>query len=232
MAFRILIQSQDAQLFLFLQHVLATEGFAASLTCGAEETLAETREDDVRAIIVDCSAPGAVLQHLKAARPGVEVVLLLRQASETAVALVKQADPGLVLDQPFNPARLIQFLRRLRLDALIEKGGARASQYVLRFGDLEMNTASVKVRRSGHDIPLTALQFRLLRHLMQNPDSVQSREQLIAAGWPPEADVDPRTVDIHMGHIRRALKMLGPDLIRTVRTVGYALDTAPHLEET
>ncbi|WP_440531381.1 winged helix-turn-helix domain-containing protein [Sinorhizobium fredii] len=59
---------------------------------------------------------------------------------------------------------------------------------------------------------------------MRTPDIVHSREDLIAAGWPREAEVEPRTVDIHIGHIRRALNRYGPNIIRTVRSVGYSLD--------
>jgi len=112
----------------------------------------------------------------------------------------------------------------LRLDALIERNDARAEVNILRFADLEMNIATAKVRRNGHALVLTALQFRLLRYLLMSPKAVRSREELIAAAWPMGIDVEPRTVDIHIGHIRRALKRAGPDLVRTVRARGYALD--------
>jgi two-component system phosphate regulon response regulator PhoB len=59
---------------------------------------------------------------------------------------------------------------------------------------------------------------------MKMPNVVHSRDDLIAAGWPPEAEVELRTVDIHIGHIRRTLNQYGPDVIRTVRSIGYALD--------
>jgi two-component system, OmpR family, phosphate regulon response regulator PhoB len=231
MGFRILVLSRDAQLFLLLQHVLATEGFAASLTDACEDSMPGNRDDDVRAVIVDCSDTGAdadALCALKRKRRELAFILLVNQDAESAASAFDAAGPDLILGRPFNPALLVRFLRRLRLDALIEKGGAEEAHRVLHFADLEMNTAAVRVRRSGHDVPLSALQFRLLRHLLQNPGAVQSREQLIAAGWSAEAEVEPRTVDIHIGHIRRALKMFGPDLIRTVRAVGYALDASPH----
>lgn len=225
MEFRVLIHSQDAQLFLLLQHILATEGFVASLTDRMEETAS-----DVRAIIVDCSQfepdPGRLLAVREAFRE-TAVVLLVSGTASTAPAMVELARADLVLGRPFDPALLIRFLLRLRLDAYL--GGCRlaSTDHVLRFCDIELNTETVRVRRNGHPVALTALQFRLLHYLMRHPATVLSREQLIEAGWPLHTDVEPRTVDIHMGHIRRALRTFGPDLIRTVRKTGYALDVPP-----
>ncbi|WP_434721318.1 winged helix-turn-helix transcriptional regulator [Mesorhizobium sp. RIZ17] len=222
MEFRILIYSQDAQLFLLLQHVLATEGFVASLAVAVNDTLKLVSNDRVRAIVVDSSTNCSDLHSLRAKHPQVSFIVLSNQ-SEAPKEFCSVADADLVLTRPFNPSVLIHFLRRLRVEAVVTKQGIRSVETVLRFADLEMNATTVTVRRSGHDVPLTALQFRLLRHLLQNPEIVQSREALITACWPRDAEVEPRTVDIHMGHIRRALKKLGPDLIRTVRSHGYAL---------
>lgn len=223
MEFRILIYSRDAQLFLLLQHVLATEGFVASLAGGADDLLKLVSNDGVRAVVIDSSAIRVDLYALRAKHPQISFIVLSNQSAATAGFGNGAADVDLVLTRPFNPSRLIQFLRRLRVEAVVSKGGSRPAETLLRFADLEMNSTTVKVRRSGHDVPLTALQFRLLRHLLKNPEIVQSREDLIAACWSREAEVEPRTVDIHMGHIRRALKKFGPDLIRTVRSHGYAL---------
>ncbi|MGG6892255.1 winged helix-turn-helix transcriptional regulator [Rhizobium sp. BR 315] len=227
MDFRILVHSHNAQMFLMLQHVLAIEGFSVSLTASMEDAVNELHDKSVRAIIIDHSASEVCLRDvaaLKAARREIAIALLCNQSDGALDVPFDETGADLVLSRPFDPAHLIQFLRRLRLDALIAKGGAEASADVLRFADLEMNSATVKVRRNGRDVPLTALQFRLLRHLLQNPEAVRSREELIAAAWPADSDVEPRTVDIHIGLLRRALRTFGPDIIRTVRTLGYALD--------
>ncbi|WP_192254194.1 winged helix family transcriptional regulator [Mesorhizobium silamurunense] len=218
MEFRVLIYSQDAQLFLLLQHVLATEGFVASLAGGALVS-----NDPVQAVVIDGSAARLDLYPFRANHPQVSFILLSNQPAAPRKFGNAIADADLVLTRPFDPSRLIQFLRRLRAEALVTKRGIRSVETLLRFADLEMNPTTVKVRRNGHEVPLTALQFRLLRHLLKDPEVVQSRETLIAACWSREAEVEPRTVDIHMGHIRRALKRFGPDLIRTVRSHGYAL---------
>ena len=225
MEFRVLIHSQDAQLFLLLQHILAAEGFLASLTDRMEQTAS-----DVRAIIVDCSQFGSDPGRLRAVSEAFRktaVVLLLNGTAGMAPAIGELARADLVLGRPFDPALLIRFLLRMRLDALLGVSRLASADRVLRFCDIELNTETVRVRRNGHHVALTALQFRLLHYLMRHPATVLSREQLIEAGWPLDADVEPRTVDIHMGHIRRALRTFGPNLIRTVRKIGYTLDVPP-----
>lgn len=227
MNFRILIFSRDAQLFLLLQHILAIEGFSASLTDRVEDALAQFGDRDVRALIIDWSTNGLDIHSLRAfkrMRHELGIALLFNRTIEATDPQFDEADVDLILARPFDPVRLLDFLRRLRIDALMEEGQAKRSRTMLRFADLELDLAAVRATRNGHYVPLTALQFRLLRHLMENPAVVLGREELIAAGWKENTEVEPRTVDIHMGHIRRALKMYGPDLIRTVRTLGYALD--------
>ncbi|MBM7045717.1 response regulator transcription factor [Rhizobium lusitanum] len=233
MDFRILIHSHDAQMFLLLQHLLAIEGFPAALVRTLDETVRALRDDSVRVVIINGATSEMELgglRSLKIARPEIAIALLCNEFDKLSNPLLEKDGADLVLTRPFDPVRLIAFLRSLRSDALIEKSGVLAEANVLHYADLEMNSATAKVQRNGRDVPLTALQFRLLRHLLQNLEAVQSREALIAAAWPADADVEPRTVDIHIGLIRRALRTLGPDLIRTVRTRGYALGIQDHLE--
>ncbi|WP_407026616.1 winged helix-turn-helix domain-containing protein [Agrobacterium rosae] len=80
----------------------------------------------------------------------------------------------------------------------------------------------MRVRRGDADITLSALHFRLLVHLAKHADRVVSRDELIACCWPTGAIVEPRTVDIHVGRIRQALNQSGANVIRTVRSIGYA----------
>ncbi|MEX2746244.1 winged helix-turn-helix domain-containing protein [Rhizobium mongolense] len=94
----------------------------------------------------------------------------------------------------------------------------------LTFLDLELDTTSHCVRRNGHLIHLTPTAFRLLHHLIKDPCRVYSRPELKNAAWPDAVHVGPRTVDVHVGCLRAALNRVGgPVLIRTVRSVGYAL---------
>ena len=99
----------------------------------------------------------------------------------------------------------------------------------LEFGDLRMDLAAHRVRRGGRAIHLGPTEFRLLRYLLQHPGRVFSREQLLDAVWGRDVYVEPRTVDVHIGRLRKALNAGGEaDVIRTVRGTGYALDADRH----
>jgi two-component system phosphate regulon response regulator PhoB len=96
---------------------------------------------------------------------------------------------------------------------------------LLRCGELEMDLAAHRVRRSGSEIQLGPTEFRLLRHFMQHPDRVFSREQLLDMVWGRDVYIEPRTVDVHIRRLRKALnEKIGNSLIRTVRSAGYALE--------
>ena len=123
--------------------------------------------------------------------------------------------------KPFSPRELVArvgaVLRRVR-PAL---AGAR-----LAYADIEMDTVAHKVRRSGGSVQLGPTEFRLLRHFLEHPGRVFSRERLLDSVWGREADVEPRTVDVHIRRLRKAINDGGrTDVIRTVRSAGYALDS-------
>ncbi len=95
----------------------------------------------------------------------------------------------------------------------------------LAYSDIEMDTVAHKVRRSGDSVPLGPTEFRLLRHFLEHPGRVFSRERLLDSVWGREADIEPRTVDVHIRRLRKAINEGGrSDIIRTVRSAGYALD--------
>jgi two-component system phosphate regulon response regulator PhoB len=104
---------------------------------------------------------------------------------------------------------------------------ARPEQHdeVLQFDDLTMDLARHRVRRGARDVHLGPTEFRLLRRLLEHPGRVFDREQLLDTVWGRDVHVEPRTVDVHIRRLRKALNAgAEPDLIRTVRAAGYALD--------
>ena len=219
---KILVCVTDAQLFLLLRHVLANEGFDAVLLTQHAEVARFCRREPAAALIDwsdDALDRVGLLTAVKSVTPSSAVILLSRDYKGRST-VTPACD--LVLERPFNPDILLQFLRRLRYWYLAANRETMAGP-VLRFADLEMNLATVSIHRAGKEVALTALQFRLLRRLLQAPTVVCERDDLIASCWPAHVEVEPRTVDIHIGHIRRALGTFGPDLIRTVRGRGYAL---------
>jgi two-component system phosphate regulon response regulator PhoB len=102
----------------------------------------------------------------------------------------------------------------------------------LAFDDVKIDLATYRVYRGRREVVLTPTAFRLLRSLLETPTRVFTRDRILAQVWPHSADIDLRTIDVHIARLRKALTAAGePDLIRTVRTIGYALDrsvTRPH----
>ncbi|MDY6963098.1 MAG: response regulator transcription factor [Pseudomonadota bacterium] len=216
----VLVCTGDIQLFLFLRHILASEGFDATLCSDVEEMSAQASQRDVATMVLDWQPQAAgFLDPFRRALPGVPLILFARNAEAGADGLTAS---DLLLTRPFDPAALTGFLSRLRQR---NRSDLVECNRTLRWEDLRMDVAGMKVQRAGQTVPLTALQFRLLRCLLERPTGVCDREALVARCWPAGAEVEPRTVDIHIGHIRRKLLRFGPDLIRTVRGAGYALDS-------
>lgn len=217
---KVLVCAADAQLFLMLRHLLACERFDAVLASTSSEIRSMAGLDISALLIAWPGEDGEMPALLSCARsqfPSASVILLSRTE-----AAVRPGECDLFLQRPFDPATLMDFLRRLAHSQRVVAADDQ-SENLLRFADLEMNLAMMSVRRGGNPVHLSALQFRILRRLLQEPEMVCDREVLIKSCWPSNADVELRTVDIHIGHVRRALQARGPDLIRTVRGSGYAL---------
>ena len=96
---------------------------------------------------------------------------------------------------------------------------------MLNFGDLELDSASHRVRRGGEALHLGPTEFRLLRYFMERPSRVLSRQQILDGVWGMDSDIDERTVDVHIRRLRKAINRDGEaDPIRTVRAAGYSMD--------
>jgi two-component system phosphate regulon response regulator PhoB len=123
--------------------------------------------------------------------------------------------------KPFSPRELVA-----RVGAVLRRVRPALAGEQLAYADLEMDITSHRVRRSGDPVPLGPTEFRLLKHFLEHPGRVFSRERLLDAVWSHDPDIDTRTVDVHVRRLRQALNAGGqPDLIRTVRSAGYSLDT-------
>jgi two-component system phosphate regulon response regulator PhoB len=122
-----------------------------------------------------------------------------------------------------KPFSMTELLARLR--AVMRRIRPGLAEDKLRVGDLVMDRVSHRVKRDGREVHLGPTEFRILDHLMQHPGRVFSREQLLDAVWGSDVYVEARTVDVHIGRLRKAL-IVGdePDPIRTVRSAGYAID--------
>lgn len=232
---KVLLVEDDPHLVELVSYNLEKENFDVICTGDGEEALVLAVEEKPDLVILDW-----MIANLS----GIEVCRRLRRAPATAnlpivmlTARAEEADRirGLetgaddYITKPFSPrelvARIRALLRRLR-PALL--GGS------LEYAGISMDTSAHKVVRDGHVVQLGPTEFRLLRHFLEHPGRVFSREQLLDAVWGRDVYVEQRTVDVHIRRLRKAVNATPggeelPDVIRTVRSAGYALDSEPVL---
>ncbi|UCI31998.1 response regulator transcription factor [Mesorhizobium sp. B4-1-4] len=225
-----IVCSQDAELYIILEYILGGDGYKTVLAGNIHEAEERTREKSPAAVILDCRPGGlpvatlcARLKQDPATRAIVLLALIAPGAEDQHITLLKAGvDDSLV--RPLVPAKLLASLQSDR------RAGARSnvhSHHIPTLGDMEMRPDSFRVRRGEREIQLGAIEFRLLRHLLENQGQVFSRENLIAIAWPTNIHVDTRTVDVHVSRLRKSLLTLGSRVvIRTVRSAGYMLDDA------
>jgi two-component system phosphate regulon response regulator PhoB len=223
---RILLVEDDAALVELLTFHLGREDYEVESTADGEEALLLAREAPPDAIILDWMIEGV---------SGIEVCRRLRRAPETALVPVimltargEEADRirGLetgaddYVTKPFSPRELAA-----RVGALLRRARPALAGERLAYADVEMDLAAHKVKRGGEAVALGPTEFRLLRHFLERPGRVFSRERLLDSVWGQDSDIELRTVDVHIRRLRKAINADGrPDLIRTVRSAGYALD--------
>lgn len=222
---RVLIVEDEAALVDLLRYNLENEGFDVDQAGDGDEALLRIAEHPPDAILLDWMLPMVSgLEVCRRLRRGPQtrslpIIMLTARGEEgdRIRGLNSGADDYVV--KPFSPSELVA-----RLRAVMRRAGGSAAEDVLRFADVEMDPVAHRVARAGKPIHLGPTEYRLLQHFMQNPGRVFSREQLLDRVWGHDAEVELRTVDVHIRRLRKALETGGPDLVRTVRAVGYSLD--------
>jgi two-component system phosphate regulon response regulator PhoB len=222
----VLVIEDEEALVTLLDYNLAKEGFRVDHAFDGEEGLLKIEEARPDLVILDWMLPkvsGVEICRRLRARPETRrtPILMLTargEESDRVRGLDVGADDYLV--KPFAmkelTARIRALLRRTRPELVDER---------LEYADIVLDRAAHRVTRSGRNVRLGPTEFRLLDVLMQRPGRVFSRERLMDAVWGPTTYVELRTVDVHVGRLRRALRQGGAaDPIRTVRSAGYALD--------
>ena len=233
----VLIFSADLDFFLLLEHILDADGFVARLVDDVDETLQQVANQEPVAVMLDCQPDsfrtseicGRLKQHDAMRR--VPVIALIGQGAERQLSELLKLELDENFVRPFSPAKLIEYLRGLLVTGRTNRIPVPYSpDKVLRVGDIEMQLDTYRVARAGRDVRLGPIEFQLLRHFLEHPGRVFSREELIDVAWPAAAAVSLRTVDVHIGRLRRMLQSSGEgDMIRTVRSAGYSLDGQPSL---
>jgi two-component system, OmpR family, phosphate regulon response regulator PhoB len=223
---RILVVEDDEALVALLRYTLEAADFVVTtLTRGdAVAEAVETEAPDL--VVLDWGIPGTsgleVCRQLRAGKLTRSLPILMLTArgeeADRVRGLTTGADDYVV--KPFSPAELVARIRGLLRRARPEKVEA-----LLTHGDLELDREGLRVSRAGRRVDLGPTEFRLLEHLMENPTRVFSRAQLLDAVWGRDAEIEDRTVDVHIGRLRAALiRGREKDLIRTVRGTGYGME--------
>jgi two-component system phosphate regulon response regulator PhoB len=208
-----------------LSYNFEAEGFRVAQAGNGEEALILVDEVAPDVIVLDWMLPNVsgieVCRRLKsrAETRGVPIIMLSARSEE--VDRVRGLETG-ADDYVIKPYSLVELLARVR--AQLRRSRPSSVGVVLQYEDIRLDPESHKVFRADSLLKLGPTEFRLLSTFMEKPGRVWSREQLLDRVWGRDIYVDTRTVDVHIGRLRKALCQFGgPDPLRTVRGAGYAL---------
>ena len=222
----ILLVDDEAALVTLLSYNLERAGFEVLSAPDGEQALVILAERHVDLVLLDWMMPYMsgieVCRQLrrKPATRNIAIIILTARADETDRVRGLNTGADDYISKPFSTEELIA-----RIHAVLRRVRPALAEERLAHGGVEMDLAAHRVTRGGRGVRLGPTEFRLLRHLMEHPGRVFSRNQLIDAVWGHDIHVDTRTVDVHIRRLRKALNDPGEDdLIRTVRSAGYALE--------
>ena len=221
----LVVEDEDA-LATLLRYNLEKEGYRVGVTGDGEEALVLVEEKQPDLVVLDWMLPKVsgieVCRRLRSRPESRNLPIIMLTARGEESDRIRGLDTGAddYITKPFSmtelTARIRAVLRRIR--------PGLAEDRVLH-GDITIDRVAHRVKRSGKEVHLGPTEFRLLDYLMQHPGRVFSREQVLDAVWGSDVYVEARTVDVHIGRLRKALnRETETDPIRTVRSAGYALD--------
>lgn len=221
----LVVEDEDA-LATLLQYNLEKEGYKVALAGDGEDAMQRVEESPPDLVLLDWALPKVsgieVCRRIRARAESRNLPVIMLTARGEESDRIRGLDTGAddYIAKPFSmselTARVRAVLRRIRPGLAEDR---------VQHGDLSVDRVAHRVRRAGKEIHLGPTEFRLLDYLIQHPGRVFSREQLLDAVWGSDVYVEARTVDVHIGRLRKALGAdTAPNPIRTVRSAGYALD--------
>ena len=223
----ILVFEDEDALATLLQYNLEKEGYKVSVASDGEEGLMQAEEETPDLVLLDWMLPKVsgieVCRRLRgrAESRNLPIIMLTARGEETD--RVRGLDTG-ADDYLTKPVSMVELNARIR--AVLRRIRPGLADDRVSHGDIIIDRVAHRVKRDGKEVHLGPTEFRLLDYLMQHPGRVFSREQLLDAVWGSDVYVEVRTVDVHVGRLRKALTVTdgSRDPIRTVRSAGYALD--------
>ena len=220
---RLLLVEDDAALAELVAYHFDRAGYDVERTGDGEEALILAEEARPDLVILDWMIEGVsgieVCRRLRRRESTNDVPIIMLTARGEEEDRIRGLETGAddYLTKPFSPKELLA-----RASAVLRRSRPSLESDQMNYADIEMDLAAHRVRRGGHPVKLGPTEYRLLRHLLERPGRVLSRQQLLEAVWPHSEDIELRTVDVHIRRLRVALGE--PDIVRTVRSAGYSLD--------
>ena len=222
----VLVAEDEGALVTLLRYNLEREGYRVLEAQDGEEALLVAAEEKPDLVLLDWMLPQLsgieVCRRLRGRQETRNVPIIMLTARGEETDRIRGLDTGAddYLTKPFSMTELLA-----RLRAVLRRIRPSLAEDVVHAGDIELDRAAHRVRRAGREVHLGPTEYKLLEHLIQHPGRVFSREQLLDAVWGSDVYVEARTVDVHVGRLRKALDVEGAhDPVRTVRSAGYALE--------
>jgi two-component system phosphate regulon response regulator PhoB len=225
----VLVVEDEAALATMLRYNLEKQGFRVEEAADGQEALTRIAETQPDLVLLDWMLP--VMSGLEVCRQirrrpttrDLPVIMVTARTEDQDAVRGLNTGADDYITKPFNMEALLA-----RMRALLRRSNAVPAKGQLMFHDIALDLAAHRVSRNGRPVHLGPTEFRLLEFFMQHPRRVFSREEVLDAVWGPDIHVEPRTVDVHIRRLRKAINGTGElDVVRTVRAAGYALDTEP-----
>ncbi|MDE2619439.1 MAG: phosphate regulon transcriptional regulator PhoB [Sphingomonadales bacterium] len=223
---RLLLVEDDQALAELVEFRFKAEGYLVERTDDGDEALLLAAEEVPDVVILDWMIEGTsgieVCRRLRRDKRTAHVPIVMLTAREAEDDRIRGLETGAddYVTKPFSPRELVA-----RVNAIMRRIRPALAGEVLAVGDLTLDATAHRVTRRGETLSLGPTEFRLLRHFMEHPGRVFSRNQLLDAVWGTGSDIELRTVDVHIRRLRKGIELAGlPDPVRTVRSAGYSLE--------
>jgi len=223
---RVLVVEDESALATLLTYNLERAGFSVRVAETGEDALAMLAEDPPDIVLLDWMLPHVsgieICRRIRRSRDTTDLPVIMLTARSEEADRIRGLDTGAddYVTKPFSPGELVA-----RINALLRRARPALTADELVAGDVIMDLAAHRVHMAGKEGELGPTEFRLLRHFLENPGRVYSRGQILDAVWGRDIHVEDRTVDVHIGRLRKALRTVaGRDPIRTIRGAGYSLE--------